>query len=537
MIRWARPRRTVLGQEVDVLDLPGVHGECFEDRLQVADAHTLPEQVLQHALKFARAEQGGDDLVDQGRRAGADAVEQPADLFAGHQLVGVAEHDLAEVAGDDGGGFEDPAAGELGDLAAVGVDRTAAGPSSGRGRPGRRAARLKPPGGPARSRPAKQIPLPDHRPSDLEPVFVRAEARARRGCGTWGTISPRSRATRWRTSDAVSRSAWVGLAARRFTPSACLSFHGAKMSKLHAPRLWREGRHAFGPSPGLAFKRYAATFSRMTLEDHVGDIIRKGRMMSGVSAEATARSGGLTEPELEVLEETGRAPRAVNFAAIARTLGLDRAKLEMIAKGWLPATKDLGLWRELRMVTTSRAGLAVNCFLLWDEVSREAALFDTGWEAEPLFSLILENDLQLRHLFVTHGHADHVAALAAVRERFPKVRIHSGAAKAPVDQRIQANSFIHLGSLRITNRDTPGHAEDGTTYIIGNWPEDAPHVAIVGDALFAGSIGRGNQSWDLARQKVREQILSLPPDTLLCPGHGPVTTVAEEKEHNPFFQL
>ena len=67
------------------------------------------------------------------------------------------------------------------------------------------------------------------------------------------------------------------------------------------------------------------------------------------------------------------------------------------------------------------------------------------------------------------------------------------------------------------------------------WPEDAPHVAIVGDALFAGSIGRGNQSWELARQKVREQIFSLPPDTLLCPGHGPLTTVAEEKAHNPFF--
>ncbi len=67
------------------------------------------------------------------------------------------------------------------------------------------------------------------------------------------------------------------------------------------------------------------------------------------------------------------------------------------------------------------------------------------------------------------------------------------------------------------------------------WPEDAPHAAIVGDAIFAGSIGRGHQSWELARQKVREQIFSLPPDTLLCPGHGPLTTVAEEKAHNPFF--
>jgi glyoxylase-like metal-dependent hydrolase (beta-lactamase superfamily II) len=57
----------------------------------------------------------------------------------------------------------------------------------------------------------------------------------------------------------------------------------------------------------------------------------------------------------------------------------------------------------------------------------------------------------------------------------------------------------------------------------------------VGDAIFAGSIGRGNQSWELARQKVRDQILTLPLATLICPGHGPLTTVAEEREHNPFF--
>ncbi len=133
------------------------------------------------------------------------------------------------------------------------------------------------------------------------------------------------------------------------------------------------------------------------------------------------------------------------------------------------------------------------------------------------------------------AHEDHVAALGAIRQQLPKVRLHSSSKNAPLDQRNRANDFIHLGSLRITNRDTPGHAEDGTTYIIGTWPEDAPHVAIVGDALFAGSIGRGHPSWELARQKVREQIFSLPPDTLLCPGHGPLTTVAEEKEHNPFF--
>jgi glyoxylase-like metal-dependent hydrolase (beta-lactamase superfamily II) len=87
----------------------------------------------------------------------------------------------------------------------------------------------------------------------------------------------------------------------------------------------------------------------------------------------------------------------------------------------------------------------------------------------------------------------------------------------------------------VTYRETPGHSEDSVTYLIGNWQEDAPHIAVVGDALFAGSMGRGNVSWEVARQKVRDQILSLPPETLICPGHGPLTTVAQEKEHNPFF--
>src|SRR5207237_6287704 len=109
-------------------------------------------------------------------------------------------------------------------------------------------------------------------------------------------------------------------------------------------------------------------------------------------------------------------------------------------------------------------------------------------------------------------------AFPAVRQAFPKARLHFSAKTAPVDQRNRANDFIHLGSLRITNRDTPGHAEDGITYIIGTWPEDAPHVAIVGDAIFAGSIGRGNQSGDLASTNVGEQIFSLPPDALICHG-------------------
>lgn len=272
----------------------------------------------------------------------------------------------------------------------------------------------------------------------------------------------------------------------------------------------------------------------MNLEDQLGDIVRKARSMSNVSADAAARAAGFTRQQFDALEEAGQSDHRLNYAALAELIGLNGAKLEALARGWLPTAKDLTNWRELRCISTD-AGMAVNCYLIWDEVSREAALFDTGWHASPTEKIIADNQLQLRHIFITHSHEDHIAALEELRKAFPKARLHSSVKGGPVDQRNRPSDFIHLGSLRITHRDTPGHAEDGTTYVVGTWPDDAPHVAIVGDAIFAGSIGRGNQSWELARQTVRDQIFTLPSETLICPGHGPLTTVAEEKAHNPFF--
>jgi glyoxylase-like metal-dependent hydrolase (beta-lactamase superfamily II) len=267
----------------------------------------------------------------------------------------------------------------------------------------------------------------------------------------------------------------------------------------------------------------------------LGDIIRKARAMSGISAAIAAAAAGIPESELAALEETGQPGRQPDFTALANLIGLNPARLEGIASGWHPAEKDLSRWHELRVFTTAGEGMTVNCYLVWDEVTRDAALFDTGLEAKPILDCVAAEQLQLRHIFITHSHWDHVEALPKIRAAWPKTRVHSGSKNAPVDQRNKSSEIVPLGGLRVTHRETPGHAEDGVTYLVGNWQEDAPHVAIVGDAIFAGSIGRGNQSWDLARQKVRDQILTLPAATLICPGHGPLTTVAEEKTHNPFF--
>ena len=277
--------------------------------------------------------------------------------------------------------------------------------------------------------------------------------------------------------------------------------------------------------------------SSVTLEDSIGDIFRKARLSLSVAPEAAAQAAGVSLGEYTQLEDTGKSAKPLNYAAIAKLLSLDGTKLERIAKGWLPKPVDLSIWRELRVITTAdpEDGMKVHAYLVWDEVTREAALFDTGFEAAPIQKILEENQLQLRHIFITQSHGDPVAALAPLRAAFPKVRLHSNSKAAPADARNRANDFINLGSLRITNRDTPGHAEDGVTYVVGNWPEDGPHVAIVGDAIFAGSMGGARDQLTLARTKVREQIFSLPMETLICPGHGPLTTVSEEKANNPWF--
>jgi hydroxyacylglutathione hydrolase len=273
----------------------------------------------------------------------------------------------------------------------------------------------------------------------------------------------------------------------------------------------------------------------MNLEDHLGDIIRKARNAAGVSAEAAARAAALSVDELETLEAGGRCAGQPDFRALAELIRLHPARLEGIAGGWHPAERNLGRWRELRQVTTSQGGNAVNCFLAWDPGTREAALFDTGWEASPIISLVERERLAVRHLFITHSHQDHVAALKPLRSRFAEMAVHPGPRGGRAGARETVAAPVALGGLRVRRRQVPGHAEDGVVWLVEGWPDRAPPAVFAGDTLFAGSMARGFVSAALLRQSVREQVLSLPRDTLVCPGHGPVTTVAEELEHNPFF--
>ncbi len=272
----------------------------------------------------------------------------------------------------------------------------------------------------------------------------------------------------------------------------------------------------------------------MSLEDHAGDIVFKARLAAGIEEARVAEAGGVSEARLADYEEYGTAPSGLNLDGIAGLLGLNAAKLRAVAEGWEPAAVDVSRWRRLEMITTEER-MAVNCFLVWDEDTKEAALFDTGWDAAPIFALCDAQGLDLKRLFITHSHGDHIAALAAVRDRFPGVRLHSNIDSAPTEQQVNPGVAVEVGRFSVVARLTPGHADDGVTYIVSGFPDGAPDLAVVGDAIFAGSMGGHQRAPELARRKVKEEILSLPPETLVCPGHGPLSTIAEANERIPFF--
>ena len=162
--------------------------------------------------------------------------------------------------------------------------------------------------------------------------------------------------------------------------------------------------------------------ANMPLEDHAGDIIRKSRMGRGVRPTEVAAAAKITPQALERFEEHGDGAQTLDFKAVAELLTLAPQKLEQIAAGWEPHPHDMHQWTHFRHIETDDGGMAVNCFLVWDDTSKAGALFDTGWVLSPIRDLIEAHSIQLQHIFITHSHYDHIEALGEVRRFAPAAR-------------------------------------------------------------------------------------------------------------------
>lgn len=224
-----------------------------------------------------------------------------------------------------------------------------------------------------------------------------------------------------------------------------------------------------------------------------------------------------------------------SLRSVAAVLSLNAEALVAMAEGsWYPSTGEPEVLRCYNtLFPAGYEGMTVNSFLLWDASTMRAVAFDTGANADQMLADLADLGLKLGRLFLTHTHRDHVAAHQQIAQVFDDLEIFVPEREDyPGAQTVRDGDIYELGPLRIEARLTDGHSPGGTTYVI-NGLESC--VAIVGDALFSLSIGGAARAYELALKKIRQQILSLPGDTLICPGHGPMTTVADECERNPFF--
>jgi glyoxylase-like metal-dependent hydrolase (beta-lactamase superfamily II) len=248
--------------------------------------------------------------------------------------------------------------------------------------------------------------------------------------------------------------------------------------------------------------------TRLPLEDGVRDII--GKAQKGLNC---------TLPAEPWTPET--------YRTIAATLRLGpEALLASANRSWYPSNP--GSINGLMCFTTPFEDFTVNSYVVFDPISKQAAAFDTGSRCDGMINA----GVRISQIFLTHIHADHIMALDELRARTRARPYVSEREPIPDAEPFKDGDVFSTGRLQVETRRTSGHARGGTTYVVTGL---AKQLAIVGDAIFAGSIGGGVVNYAEALRTTRDNILSLSDDTVICPGHGPLTTVGEEKRHNPFF--
>lgn len=270
---------------------------------------------------------------------------------------------------------------------------------------------------------------------------------------------------------------------------------------------------------------------RIPLEDNFNDVINKAQRGLHIADEDLAARAEVTAADLAAVK-AGKPLDAV-IRRVARHLRLSPDALEALAhKRWYPQQPIFPTG--FAAFNTAYEDMTVNAYVIWDARTKLAAAFDTGATSEPMLSLIHAEGLQVRYIFLTHTHEDHVADLARLAQETKAEVWASELEPAPLAgaKTFKENAHFHIGPLSIKTLLTSGHSPGMTTYYITglSWP-----LAIVGDSVFASSMGGSPTHFADQYRHNREKILTLPRDTVLACGHGPLTTLGQEKQHNPFF--
>src|SRR3989440_2663366 len=264
------------------------------------------------------------------------------------------------------------------------------------------------------------------------------------------------------------------------------------------------------------------------LEDNFTDVIGKAQRGLEISDSDLAKQARLDASAIRKLRR-GSYDELALFR-VAPVLGLGaRALADLAQNEYRPEVRKID---GLALFNTTYHDMTVNAFLAWDPKSHEAIAFDTGADCRSMLDRVKKEKLTVKLILLTHAHPDHIADLTRLKkETGAPVYISEREATFGAETISEGHEF-KVGSLRVKALLTWGHSRGGMTFFVTGLTRP---IAIVGDSIFAGSMGGGNVSYKDALRNNIEKILTLPDETIICPGHGPMTTVGEEKQRNPFF--
>lgn len=266
----------------------------------------------------------------------------------------------------------------------------------------------------------------------------------------------------------------------------------------------------------------------LPLEDKFNDIVGKAMRGLQLSDSQVAEKSGADAAAIHALRAGQWSEATARKVAPTLHLGTD-ALAASGNESWAPEPVSIN---GLAQFNQPYDDMTVNSYLVWDAQSGEAVAFDTGADCSDMLALLAEKKLRLKYILLTHTHGDHIFDLDRLKEKTGAPAFVGEREPIEGAESFAAGRSWTVGSLQIESRLTWGHSKGGITFVVSGL---AQPVAIVGDAVFAGSMGGGGVSYDDALATNKKEILSLPDNTIIAPGHGPLTTVGEEKVHNPFF--
>lgn len=191
-----------------------------------------------------------------------------------------------------------------------------------------------------------------------------------------------------------------------------------------------------------------------------------------------------------------------------------------------------------------------NCYIIGDENTGEGTVVDPGGDPAGILEECKRNNIKVKYIILTHGHGDHIAAVYKIKkETHAKILMNrkdeyltkgeavhitpilKNMTLFDIDEYISDGDTIKVGNIDINVLETPGHTPGSVSLKIGD-------RVLTGDALFQGSVGRTDFAFSSHEQlikSIKEKLMILPEDTKVYPGHGPSTTVGEEKRYNPYL--